>query len=123
MNQMKNFLLVSLLIVIFSFTFTGCYTQLAYLSEQEYSAVEPSPIILIQHEDVSIYTSVPYYPQQPAPPVILLPTAGSISTGTSSQTSSQARDTGYQRPDQSSSPQSANTATNSRPIGSTRGGR
>ena len=123
MTQMKNLLRVSLVIALFSFTFCGCYTQLALFSEKEDSVVESSHVILNQYEDVSVYAPVPYYYQPSAPAVNLLPTAGSTSTGSGSQSPSQIRDTGYQRPDQSGTTQSNNSTSNNRTSGSTRGGR
>ena len=123
MTQMKNLLRVSLVIVLFSFTFCGCYTQLALFSEKEDSVVESSHVILNQYEDVSVYAPVPYYYQPSAPAVNLLPTASSSSNGNVTQSQTQPRETGFQRSDQSGTTQSNTSTSINRTSGSTRGGR
>lgn len=123
MKQIKASLLLPLLTILFSLTLDGCYTQLAFVNDDQDSAHELSQIVIYQTEIVPIYLPVHEYNPQPSPMFNSLPTAGSSSTGTNSQTSSQIRDSGYQRPDQASSAQSVNSASNNRTSGSTRSGR
>lgn len=123
MKTIKASLLLPLLTFLFSLALSGCYTQLAFLSEKEDSTGESTQVILNQHEDVSVYAPVPYY-YQPSPPAVnLLPTASSSSNGNVTQSQTQPRETGFQRSDQSGTTQSTNSTSNNRTSGSTRGGR
>jgi hypothetical protein len=120
MKTIKAFLLLPLLTFLMSLTLSGCYTQLAFVDDNQYSAVEPPPIIIYQ--PLPVYLPVPYDP--PPPPVFNpLPPAGSSPTMTVPSSSSQIRDKGYHRTDQSGSTQSTTSTSDNRTSGSTRGGR
>jgi hypothetical protein len=123
MKTIKALLLMSLITMSFSFGLNGCYTQLAFVNNDQDSAVEPSQTIIYQHEIVSVYVPMPAYNPQSSPVMNSLPTAGSSSTTTQSQSQPQTRESGYQRSDQSGITQTTSSISNTRTSGSTRGGR
>jgi len=123
MKMIKAFLLMSLLTISFPLAFSGCYTQLAIVDNEQNSAVESSPSIIYQPEIATVYIPVPVYETQSSPAFYTLPAAGSSSTVTESHSQSQTRDSGYQRSSQAGNAQTANSVSNTRTSGSTRGGR
>ena len=121
MKTIKASLLFSMLTMFTSLVLSGCYTQLAFVDDEQDSAFEPSPIIINQPIIViepvhPIWDPIPY-PVNPGPP------AGGVSAPTTPQPATPSRDFGYQRPSQSDNSQTTTSSSNSRPIGSTRGGR
>ena len=118
MKTIKASFLTSLLSIFISFSLVGCYTQLAFVNDEQDSTIEPSPIIIYQTEILPVY--VPVYDPQPSPVYSPLPSAGSSSAGSVQQTPSRPRDTGYQR---SGETQTTSSGSDSRSGGSKRGGR
>ena len=123
MKTIKSLLLVSLIILSFSLALSGCYTQLAFVNNEQDSAVEPSQTIINQPEIVTVYVPVPEYNPQSSPVFNSSPAAGSSSTVNASQSQSRNRESGYQRSDQSGDTQTASSLSNTRTSGLTRGGR
>jgi hypothetical protein len=121
MKTIKVSILMSLLTILFSLALSGCYTQLAFVNNVPDSAIEPSPTIIYQPEIATVYVPIPVYDTPSSPAFYTLPTAGSSSTVTESQ--SQTRDSGYQRYSQSGNTQTISSVSNTRTSGSTRGGR
>jgi hypothetical protein len=121
MKTIKASLLLSMVTLFTSLVFNGCYTQLAFVDDEQDSAFESSPIIINQ----PIIVIEPVQPiWDPIPhPVIPAPPAGGVPAPTTHQPSTPPRDFGYQRPSQSDNSQATNSSSNSRPVGSTRGGR
>jgi hypothetical protein len=121
MKTIKASLLLPLLTFLFSLALSGCYTQLAFVDDEQYSAVEPSPIIV---NPPIIMPIVPEPIIDPPPPVYHpLPPAGSSPTVTEPQSQSRTRDFGYQRPGQIENTQTASLGSDTRTSGLTRGGR
>jgi len=123
MKTIKSLLLVSLIILSFSLALSGCYTQLAFVNNEQDSAVEPSQTIINQPEIVTVYVPVPEYNPQSSPVFNSLPAAGSSATVNESQSQSRTRDSGYQRSDQSGNAQTTSSPSDTRTSGLTRGGR
>ena len=123
MKTIKSLLLVSLIILSFSLALSGCYTQLAFVNNEQDSAVEPSQTIINQPEIVTVYVPVPEYNPQSSPVFNSLPTAGSSAAVNESQSQSRTRESGYQRSDQSENAQTTSSLTTTRTSGLTRGGR
>ena len=122
MKTIKVSPLLPLLTILFSLALSGCYTQLAFVSNENDSAVEPSPTYIYQPEIVTVYVPLPYYP--PPPPVIdPLPPAGHSPTVTEPPSQPQHRDSGYQRSGESESRQTTSSESDRRTGGSTRSGR
>jgi hypothetical protein len=122
MKTIKASLGLPLLTIFFSFTVSGCYTQLAFVNDEQYSVVEPSPTIIYQPEIVPVYIPVPE--PVPSPPVYEpLPSAGSSSSVTNSQSQPQRRESGYQRSGESENRPTASSISETRPSGPARGGR
>jgi hypothetical protein len=122
MKTIKASLLLSLMTLFSSLILSGCYTQLAIVDDEQYSVFESSPIII----NLPIIVTEPVIPiwGDPAlPPVNPAPPAGGVSAPTTHQPSTPPRESGYQRPSQSENAQTTNSSSNSRPSGSTRGGR
>ncbi|MCX6121999.1 MAG: hypothetical protein NTX44_10320 [Ignavibacteriales bacterium] len=125
MKTIKASLLLPLLTMLFSIALSGCYTQLAFVEDENYSAVEPSQTIIYQPEIVTVYVPTPVPTYDPPPPTVYypMPTAGSTSTMTAPQSQSQTRDSGYQRSGQSENTQTTSTVSDRRTSGTTRSGR
>jgi hypothetical protein len=122
MKTIKASLLLPLLTLIVSLGVSGCYTQLAFVDDEQSSTFEPLTTIIYQPEVVTVYVPKPYYPQ-PVPVYDPIPTAGSTSTVSEPQSQSQTRDSGYQRSGQSENTQTTSTASDRRTSGTTRSGR
>jgi len=136
MKPINVFIILSLLTIIFSFVLSGCYTQLAFVDDEQYAAVEPSPIIIIQPIIIPINPRPPIIDpilpiepspiDPPSPPVINpLPPAGIAITVTQPQppTPIQIRKSGYKRSDLSENIQPASPVSEKRISGTIRGGR
>ena len=136
MKTINVFLLLPLLTIIFSFVLNGCYTQLAFVDDEQYAAVEQSPIIIIQPIIIPINPRPPIIDpilpiepgpiNPPSPPVINpLPPAGIAITVTRPQlpTPIQIRKSGYKRSDLSENTQTTNPISDRRVSGPIRGGR
>ncbi len=136
MKPINVFIILSLLTIIFSFVLNGCYTQLAFVDDEQYAAVEPSPIIIIQPIIIPINPRPPIIDpilpiepspiDPPSPPVINpLPPQGIAITVTQPQLPIpiQIRKSGYKRSDLSENIQPANPIPEKRISGSTRWGR
>jgi len=123
MKTIKSLLIVSLITLSFSLALSGCYTQLAFVNNEQDSAVEPSQTIIYQPERVTMYVPVPEYNPQSSPVFNSLPTAGSSAAVNESQSQSRTRESGYQRSDQSENAQTTSSLTTTRTSGLTRGGR
>ncbi len=117
MKTSKSSLLLPILAIIFSFTLSGCYTQLAFVDDEDNSTIEPSPIIIYQPEILPVYVPV-YDPLTP----IYNPLPSAVSSQPIKQSQSQIRDTGYQRPSQSNNTQTTSSGSNIRTSGSRHGG-
>ena len=121
MKPIEASLRYPLLTFLFSVSLNGCYTQLAFVDDEQYSSVEPSPII--------IYAPIimPMEPGpiiDPQPPVYHpLPPAGSSQTVTAPHSPSPTRDSGYRRTNLSENTQTTNPISDRRVSGPTRGGR
>jgi hypothetical protein len=125
MKPIKASLLLPLLTILFSLALSGCYTQLAFVDDEQYSANEPSPyaptIIIIPP---TIPVCPPLWNPQPSPSVINpLPPSGYSPIVTALPSQQQPRDFGNQRFNQSENTQTASPVSESRPSGSKRGGR
>jgi hypothetical protein len=118
MKTIKASLLMSLLTMSISLILSGCYTQLAFVNDEQASTTELSPIIIYQPEIVPVY--VPVYDPPPAPVYSPLPSAGSSSDRSVQQPPSRPRDTGYQR---SGETQTTNSGSDIRTSGSKHSGR
>jgi hypothetical protein len=122
MKTNKASLLLPLLTIVYSLSLGGCYTQLAFVNDQQNAAAEPFPdppfIIIIQ----PILQPIIY--PQPAPPIMNpLPPVWHSPEITQTPPQQQPRDFGYQRPSQSDNNQTTIQASDPRPSGSIRGGR
>jgi hypothetical protein len=123
MKTIKASLLLPLLTILFSLAISGCYTQLAFVYDKQYSTVVSSSTMNYQPEIVTVYVPVPIY-DPPSPPVYYpVSTAGSTSTVIEPQSQSQTRDSGYQRSGQSENTQTTSSVSDRRTSGSTRSGR
>ena len=123
MKTIKSLLIVSLITLSFSLALSGCYTQLAFVNNEQDLAVEPSQTNIYQPEIVTVYVPVPEYNPQSSPVFNSLPTAGSSAAVNESQSQSRTRESGYQRSDQSENAQTTSSLTTTRTSGLTRGGR
>jgi hypothetical protein len=123
MKTIKSSLLLPLSILLFSFAFSGCYTQLAFVNDEQDSAVEYFPTIIHQTEIVTVYVPVHIYDPPSPSPYYPISSAGSISTVTESKSQSPTRDSGYQRSGESENRPAARPTSETRPSGPTRGGR
>jgi len=136
MKTIDVFLILPLLTIIFSFVLNGCYTQLAFVDDEQYAAVEQSPIIIIQPIIIPINPRPPIIDpilpiepspiDPPSPPVINpLPPTGIAITVTRPQSSTpiQIRKLGYKRSDLSENTQTTNPISDRRVSGPSRGGR
>jgi hypothetical protein len=126
MKTMRASLLLPLLTIAFSFSFSGCYTQLAIVDNEDYSSIEPTQIIITQPIITVPAPPVwpifrptidpPYHPvYDPGPP------AGSSSGVT--EAPSQRRESGYQHLDRSDEQPTGSSNSDRRPSDSKRGGR
>jgi hypothetical protein len=125
MKTIKASLLLPLLTLIVSLGVSGCYTQLAFVDDEQSSTFEPSTTIIYQPEVITVYVpvTVPVYDPPPPPVYCPTPTAGSTSTMSEPQSQSQTRDSGYQRSGQSENTQTTSIASDRRTSGTTRSGR
>jgi hypothetical protein len=122
MKTINASLPLPLLTLIFSFALSGCYTQLAFVDDENDSAYKPAQTIMYQPEVITVYVPVPYDPL-PFPVYTPTPTAGSTSTITQPQSPPQIRDFGHQRSGQSDNTQTTSADSDKRTSGTTRGGR
>ena len=121
MKPIKAFLLSPLLTIIFSFALNGCYTQFAFVDDEQYSAAEPSLIIIYPP---IIMPVVPRPICDPPSPVFNpLPPTGYSPIVTEPQSPPRTRDSGYRRSGQSENPQTPSLVTEIRTSGPKRGGR
>jgi len=126
MKTIKALLRLLLLTIIISFALSGCYTQLALVSDDSDETAASSQNVPYQPEIVTVI--VPIIIHDPAFPPLNNPTppAGTISTS-NSKTSSPAqnqslppiRDSGYHRPDASGASQTTTSASQGRTGSST----
>jgi len=120
--------------MLFSLALNGCYTQLAFVDNEQYASAEPVPpviiIIPIEHPTPPPIIGRPVWPINPIPidppsrPIIHpLPIAGSSSVVTAPPPPPK-RGSGYQRPAQSeNTPITTVSNPERRPTGPNRGGR
>jgi hypothetical protein len=120
MKSIKVSLILPLLTILISLMLNGCYTQLAFVDNENDSTIEPSPTYIYQPEIVPVYIPAPIY--DPSPIVTPIPPAGSYPTVTE-PSSPPRRDSGYQRSGESRNAQAAIQVSEARTSGSTRGGR
>jgi len=122
MKTNKASLLLLLLTILYSLSLGGCYTQLAFVNDQQYLAAEPfsDPPLIILVQPIIIH--IPY--PQPLP-IIINPLPPVSHSPELPQTPPQQhpRDFGYQRPSQPDNNQTTIQVSDSRPSGSNRGGR
>jgi len=126
MKTIKASLLLPLLTIAFSLSFSGCYTQLAIVDNEDYSSIEPTQIIILQ--PIIIVPAPPVWPN-PRPPIDPpfhpvydpWPLAGS-SSGVPDPPS-QRRESGLQRSDRSDEQPTGSSNSDRRPSDSKRGGR
>jgi len=133
MKTNKASLLLPLLTIALLFVLSGCYTQMAIVDEDQYSAYEPTPIIIV-HPPPIIIIEPPYPVPQPSPGPIWnppiddhrdrsLPPAGSIQNDNAQNVQKPTRDSGIQRGERDETPPTPSRSDERRTSGPTRGGR
>jgi hypothetical protein len=120
MKTIKSLLFLSMFAILIISSFSGCYTQLAYVADEPDPAVYHPPIAVDQTTTTVIVNYIPYDNWEP-PINNSLPVASSTSATTVNQSNSQTRDSGYQRSTCGAQTPSTNSST--RTSGSTRGNR
>lgn len=134
MKTIKASLLLPLLTFLFSLALSGCYTQLAFVDDEQYSAVEPSPIIIIHPIIIPVEPIRPIidpirpiglWPINPPSPSVVdpLPKAGSSPIVNVPHSTSPNRESGYQRASRTENTQTTISVSETRTSGSTRGRR
>ncbi|GEM_PF-3017906 len=118
MKPIFSSLSLSIAAIFGVFVLSGCYTQLAYISDEPNSVIrDPPPIdyqpqtTIVVYEPIYIPTPPVYYP---------LPTPGYSPTVTETPPPSATRDSGYRRSESSENRQTADSGTRS--SGNRRGG-
>ena len=101
-------------------SFSGCYTQLAFVTDESDRPVYHPPIAVDQTTTTVIVNYIPYDNWEP-PINNSLPVASSTSTTNTNQSCSQPRESGYQR--SIGEIHTTNSKTEIRTSGSTRGNR
>lgn len=120
MKTIKPLIFLSMFAILIILSFSGCYTQLAFVTDESDQPVYHPPIAIDQTTTTVIVNYIPYDNWEP-PINNSLPVASSTSTTTVNQSSSQTRDSGYQRSTYDAQTSSSNSGT--RTSGSTRSGR
>lgn len=130
MKPNRASLLLPLLTFLFSIALSGCYTQLAFVDDEQYTSVELIPPVIIIMPIEHPTPIGPVWPINPIPidppssPIIYqLPQAGYSPVMTKAPEPPPKRVSGYQRPGQSeNTPITTVSNSDRRPTGLKRGG-